>query len=433
VTRKLSFKDELRREDRKVVFMKKHFLGKRMKIFLALLIFLNSFLALSAGLPASCDTPGELLSTDVNVKDFTKICTQLIHEDTGCKKLKPEKRMSCDRRDKNEVLSSAALAEKAGQCVKGFVVDSMVDLAKFIFELVRAMSQSNLNSTAALIRFLVDPEFREHTIATTKTTASVGSKMGMAFLNSSSLYVARELPRNLRNHPFNPLEAIGETLRAPLIKFLTDSVQTIAAYYIPQYQCMNGVAKLQTICTTLGSFLMPPVFMVTFLKSGFQGLRLLKEGSQALKVAQVERKFAAANEVREAVSVASKTKDAKDVKPVSQIILREAKPRGPSVAKPVTLPTLPKPIEEHSADELVALARSQKVEEKAVMSKDPLSRFLEYRQDPEYASLFNGERLYPQQHWDMAIVLRDMEKRHPEMGKSEIRKKVEGFMNSCSI
>ena len=305
-----------------------------MRIFLALVLLLNSYIAvggtgidgLIAPVPndceayaksldggrgpaaaAQCRTPQQLMSVNLNNRDFSRICRTIRDQDEGCKKLKPEKRMSCNAKRENQILSSADLLSKAGQCAKGSLWDSMVDLGKFIWDIIKTLVGAQVKSVTGMIRFLSDSDYRQRTIASAQSAAHSGSRLGKAFLNSAGLYFAREFPRNLRKHPFNPMMAIGETLLRPLMKFVTESVQAIAAYYIPQYQCMNGTAKLYTICRVLGDFIMPPAFMFTFLKSGIRGLQALRRGAQAAKIARVERRFKEANEVREVARTVRRT------------------------------------------------------------------------------------------------------------------------------
>jgi hypothetical protein len=446
-------------------------------IILALTILLQSFTAFAASgrSPASCTTPADLMTSGFQGKDFTKICKRLVEQDPGCKKLKAEKRMNCSSRAANNLLSSNDLTERIGQCIKGFAWDSMVDLAKFVIELIKTMVGAQVSTMTGMFKFLSDSEYREKTMAAAKHGAGSGYKLAKAFLNSASLYFAREFPRNLKRSPFNPMLAVGETLFKPLMNFLTESVQQIAAYYIPQYQCMNGTAKLYTVCRTMGEFIMPPTILFTFLKSGVNGLRLLKTGADAAKISRVERRFSEANELREATVVVKRTPDKRadriliDQAPKSQARAKPtpkpvAKKRSPAEVhpqKPAPASPLPKTIEAHTADELIELARSERAdipaapaptkpvlssEEKAAElardahvedlianTEDLPSLIVKYAQDPEYSSLFKAEKMYPEQSRDLAIVIADIERRSPQMPKSKVRESVEEFLKTCEV
>lgn len=373
-----------------------------MRIFLAFVLLLNSYIAvggtgidgliapvpndckayaktLSGGRgPAAapqCQTPEQLMSVNLNNRDFTRICKTIRDQDAGCKKLKPEKRMSCNAKRENQILSSADLLQKAGQCAKGFLWDSMVDLGKFIWDIIKMLAGAQVKTVTGMIKFLTDSDYREKTLAAAGNAANAGSRLGKAFLNSAGLYFAREFPRNLAKHPFNPLAAIGATLFNPLMKFMTEAVQQIAAHYIPQYQCMNGTAKLYTICRVLGDFIMPPLIMFTFLKSGIRGLQALRRGSQAVRISRVERRFAEANELRQVAQQARRVPAPSRITVDNARVPRvrrtpaPAPVRTPRPAPHIVHPRRPappqplvKPIEEHSADELIEFARSERID-----------------------------------------------------------------------
>lgn len=337
-----------------------------------------------------CQTPSQLMSVNLNNRDFTRICRNIVAQDEGCKKLKPEKRMSCNAKRENQILSSADLLSKAGQCAKGFLWDSMVDLGKFVLEIIKTLVKAQVNTVTGMIRFLSDSDYRQQTIASAKS----GSRMGIAFLNSAGLYFSREFSRNLAKNPLNPLAAIGETLLAPLMKFVTESVQSIAAHYIPQYQCMNGTAKLYTICRVLGDFIMPPAFMFTFLKFGVRGLATIAR-TQGLKISRVRARFAEANELarvarptRITVDNARRADRAQQIRrtPAPPQAARQVHPPRPQPAAP-----LARPIEQHSADELVEIARSE-VSETAALNRAEAARIqtANLMNTDEYKNLLAG-------------------------------------------
>ena len=450
-----------------------------MKIFLAFVLILNSFTALAApGLAANCDTPQELITSNVDTKDFSRICNLLIKQDEGCKKLQPEKRMSCNSKNDNKILSSHAIGQKVAQCLKGFFYDSMKELVLFVFDIIKLLVKVNINSAVGMYKFLSDSDYREKTMASANNAAHQGSRLGKAFLNSASLYFAREFPRNLKKHPFNPMLALGETLVKPLMNFMVESVQALAAHLVPQYQCMNGVAKLHTLCKLGGDIVMPPLILFTFLKSGVKGVQALKNGSQAAKIARFEKRFADANMVRPKAAglTVQGSKPVVKVAPKAALAVPKAKrPAEASVsqvpkvkAKPKASPLETKPIEELTPDELVDVGRTEiaiaKEEELAGATdevltparspadevaaraaddaevqklinenKDAPALIVKYRQDPEYAELFQGEKIYPEFHRDIALVIKDIQKRNPGMSKSSVRIEVDKYVNTCKI
>lgn len=335
-----------------------------------------------------CTTASQLMSSNANGAEFTRICQRIVQQDPGCQRLAPEKRMHCSARRENLLMSSSDFLTRAGQCIKGFAWDSMVDLGKFVIDLVKMLVSAQINSYTAMYRFLTDSTYRENAIRAANNAANSGSRLAMSFLRSSAQYFAREFPRNLAKHPFNPLMALGETLLRPLMEMMTEAVQQIAAYYIPQYQCMNGVAKLYTICRTLGDFIMPPAFVFSWLKYGVRGLATMAR-TAGPTIARVLGRFREANEVRvaartgEAARTARVATDARASRitvdraahPPRRVTRAEPAPRPPQRITPseTVHPRTPRspapiarPIEEHSADDLVELARSEQAETAAL-------------------------------------------------------------------
>lgn len=353
---------------------------------------------------AQCTTASQLMSLNLNNGDFNRICRRIVQDDPGCKKLKPEKRMRCSSKRENQILSGADLGNKLFQCAKGMIWDSMYDLGKFIFELIKIYVKGQVNSVTGMVRFLTDSSFRQRTIAQASSAAHAGSRLGRAFLNQSMAYVARELPRNMARHPFNPLMAVGKTLLNPLINFITESVQQMAAHYVPQYQCMNGAAKLYTFCRIFGEFVMPPAFLFAYLKFGVRGLQTLAR-TQAAKIGRVRARFAQANEgvvaaVREAPRPAPRVRQQTPPPRQDRIVADQrlrSRPRSQRPPRPAPAPArtvaeqaqrhpprpapaapLARPIEEHHADELIEVARSERAEA-AIVEAPPVTSIDEYK------------------------------------------------------
>ncbi len=327
-----------------------------------------------ASAPA-CTTPSQLMSVNVSNSDFSRICQRMVAQDPGCQRLKPEKRMSCSGKRENMIMSSANLLPKIGQCLKGLLWDSMVDLGKFILDIIKFLVKAQVNSLVGMVRFLTDSTYREQTIAATQNAANTGSRLGMSFLRSSGAYFAREYPRNLARHPFSPMLAVGETLMNPLMKLITESVESIVNYYVPQYQCMNGTAKLYTICKTVGDFVMPPAFMFAFLKNGVRGLQLL---ANTAKVANARRRFSALNEISDVLR-ASRRIEAPPRITLAPPVRRLPAPHHPVApvhppGHPARIhPPRPRPVAElpttplrrQSPDDLIEVARSHRAENAA--------------------------------------------------------------------
>jgi hypothetical protein len=261
-------------------------------------MFLLSYAAFGKPTAPACQTAGQLMDLNLSTPRFTQICRTIVDSDPACKKIAPAKRMNCSGKASNEILSSSNLALKAFSCVKGFVWDSMIELGKFVIDLVKSFVQFQVKSYSDMYKILTDSQFRARAIQKAQHSGSKAGKLASAFLNSSAQYFAREFSRNLARHPLNPVQAVGETLLKPLLSFLSEAVQSIIAEYVPQYQCMNGPAKLQTLCKIAGDFIMPPAFVLGFMKTGARGLALLAR-THPRQLANFRKKFALMNEVKE--------------------------------------------------------------------------------------------------------------------------------------
>jgi hypothetical protein len=247
-----------------------------MKIILLFILFLNVSWA-----NEKCTTASELMSSTFSGGEFTKICKNIVESDPGCKQIKPEKRMSCDVKSENEILSSKNLLGKVGACLKGFLWDSMVELGKFVIDLIKLLVGASIDSVSSMIKFMTDSDYREKALSDSKLMASKTGKMARAFLNSSAMYFSREFSKNLAKNPLNPILAVGETLLKPLLTFMSQAVESIIDHFVPQYQCMNGAAKLNTICKLAGDIVMPPAIMFAWLKGGVGALKLLEKSKGA--------------------------------------------------------------------------------------------------------------------------------------------------------
>lgn len=281
-----------------------------------------------------CRTAGQLMDLNVAAPRFTAICRDIVNSDPACRKIQPEKRMNCSSKANNEILSSADLGSKVFQCLKGFIWDSMYELGKFVVDLVKAFVGFEVRTYTDMFHMLTDSEFRARKIREAQVNAGKAGRFASAFLNSSAQYFAREFPRNMTRHPFDPVAALGETLFRPLMTFLTDAVQSIISEYVPQYQCMNGPAKLHTLCKLAGDFLMPPAFVFSWMKFGTRGLMQLAR-TAGPKIAKLRNEFRAMNEVREAAAVERRAITvAEDAHPRPPHRAETPAPRRPEIPEP---------------------------------------------------------------------------------------------------
>lgn len=263
---------------------------KTITLILILVLSLTNFVHAQE----SCSTAGQLM--ELPIENFKKLCDGVLKQDPACKKIKPEKRMTCSSKEENEILSSSDLGAKAFGCIKGFVWDSMVELGKFIIELIEGLVGLQVKSMVGMYKFMTDSDYREQLIANSKTNTTKAGKLGAAFLKSSGQYFAREFPKNAQKHPLNPMLALGETLLKPISELFAKAAESIIAEYVPQYECMNGPAKLHTLCKVAGEIIMPPAFVLGFMKYGIKGLKTLAK-TQAAKISKLKSEFSSINEI----------------------------------------------------------------------------------------------------------------------------------------
>jgi hypothetical protein len=325
----------------------------------------------------NCSTAGELAELNVSAKQFSPICKKIVASDPGCLKLAPEKRMSCSSKADNAIFSSSTVGAKFFQCIKGFVWDSMKELGEFIVELIKTLIGFQIKSTKAIFSFLIDSEYREKAIKGMEKSATKASRLATAFLNSSAQYFSREFTKNLAKHPFNPTLALGETLYKPVAEFISNSVQSLMAEHVPQYQCMNGASKLHTFCKLAGDFIMPPAFLLGAIKYGVKGVQGF---AASAKIANFKKAFSAMNEVKDVAATAEKIKPAAIViKSNEALAVRANKAEARVKGK----------IQKAKDDELADIARAsraQSVEKEAASAQKALPA-PEVQVDPKVSSL----------------------------------------------
>lgn len=248
-----------------------------------LFLLMLSFILMQTELNAQelkCETAGELMSSNASLQEFQTICQHLVNSDPACLRIVPENRLNCDKgQDSNRLLSSEDILSKVGQCLKGFLWDSLADLGGMIVDIISTLVDVQVKSVKSMAKFLVDDDFRNDALKKLQKSGGEGSKLAMDFLRMASAYFSQEFTRNLYDNDFNLMAALGKTLFEPLVKMLTNAVEGIAHHYISEYQCLNGVAKSNTICKAVGSLVMPPTAIFAFLKGGKAALVALEATS----------------------------------------------------------------------------------------------------------------------------------------------------------
>lgn len=274
-------------------------------LFILLFVFSFSSWAQPLTLDPTCTTPGDLVSSSVSLPEFQFVCQHLVNTDPACLRIAPENKMNCEKgQAANRLLSSEDILSKVGQCIKGFLWDSLADLGNMIVDLISTLVDVNVKSYTAMAKFLVDDDFRNESIAKLKKGGGEGSKLAMDFIRMAAAYFSQEFPRNLSDSYYNPAVALGKTLFEPLVKMLSQAVEGIAQHYISEYNCLNGVAKSNTICKAVGSLIMPPTAIFAFLKGGKAALVALEateKGAAAVKASRMS--FAQMNHLKAAAKL----------------------------------------------------------------------------------------------------------------------------------
>lgn len=273
-----------------------------------LFLFILSFIILQRELKAqelNCATAADLMSSNVSLQDFQTICQQLVNSDPACLRIIPENRLNCDKgQESNRLLSSEEILGKVGQCLKGFLWDSLADLGGMIVDIISTLVDVQVKSVKSMAKFLVDDDFRNDALNKLQKSGGEGSKLAMDFLRMASAYFSQEFTRNLYDNDFDLMAALGKTLFEPLVKMLTNAVEGIAHHYISEYQCLNGVAKSNTICKAVGSLVMPPTAIFAFLKGGRAALVALEATSAGKTAVMTSRaSFSKLNHLKAAANL----------------------------------------------------------------------------------------------------------------------------------
>lgn len=250
-----------------------------MKFIILLLLFIGCLSqAIADEIP--CPLPQDIVSSNLSVSDFRDICNEIVDKDPGCLSIKPElrkeKMMNCDAGpEANRLLSSDSLAAKAWECVVG-VWDSVVDIGKFIVELISNLVDSRIKNITDLYKFMADEKFRTEALAKLDKAPGENMKVVGSFLRMTAAYFAQEFNKNMKDSYYNPVLAVPKTLLGPLVKFVAQTAEGMVDSYMKEYHCLNGPAKAASICPIITSVLVPPAALFAYLKGGKAALLMMK-------------------------------------------------------------------------------------------------------------------------------------------------------------
>lgn len=208
--------------------------------------------------------------------NFRALCQAAIQCDPACQGIEPSKLINCSStQEANMLMNTENIGRRFLSCARAFFVDSMVDLANTIINLIKSLLGAAVDSAAKIVRFMTDSDYRTSVMS----RGSQVSGLAGAFLTSSVRNFGTEYSRNFRAAVGRvgitqaPLAALGETLVRPFIKMVTDLMSQIAHNQISQFRCLNSAAKQDAICAMAGGLIMPPTVLFGLLKTGINGVR----------------------------------------------------------------------------------------------------------------------------------------------------------------
>lgn len=243
-----------------------------------LFVILLAFMVFTQNVIAECYPIRRIMEPAARA-NFQNLCRAAVQCDPACKNIEPSKLINCSStQDSNKLLASGNIGRKILSCAKAFFVDSMVDLANMIIDLIKMLVGSQINTYRNIYKFMTDSEFRQQSLS----RSSQMSGVARAFLNSSTRNFATEYSKNFRSAVSRvgylnaPLAALGATLMEPFLNMVVNLLSDIAHSQITQFKCLNSKAKLDAICSLAGSLIMPPVVFFSLLKAGVAGLRSVR-------------------------------------------------------------------------------------------------------------------------------------------------------------
>jgi len=233
----------------------------------------------------TCYTPASRIMLPSMERQFSDLCDITIQRDPGCQGIEESKRLRCNETQRqNRAWSGHQPGQRLLSCVRRIATD-MLQLGDMIMKLIKFLVGSFIRNHLDMISFMTDANFRAESLRRSGNQ----SRMMMAFLNGATRNFAREFPINYRAEQSrhgafdvggNSLRALGTTLLAPFLKMVTDSVTAIAQSQIEQFQCLNGQAKWDAICSMAAGFILPPAAIFGFLKYGIAGIKAVAVSKQ---------------------------------------------------------------------------------------------------------------------------------------------------------
>ena len=243
-----------------------------------LFVFILAFMVFTQNVIAECYPIRRIMEPAARA-NFQNLCRAAVQCDPACQNIEPAKLINCSgTQDSNKLLAGGDVGRRILSCARAFFVDSMVDLANMVIDLIKMLVGAQVNSFRNIYKFMTDPEFRQRALARNNQMSGAAR----AFLQSSTRNFAREYSRNFSRavdrvgYLNAPLAALGETLIRPFLTMVVDLISGIAESQISQFRCLNSRAKLDAICSFAGSIIMPPAVFFSLLRAGVAGVRSVR-------------------------------------------------------------------------------------------------------------------------------------------------------------
>lgn len=241
----------------------------------------------------TCYVPATRIMDPSMASQFRQLCDRTIQRDPACEGIEESKLLNCEETQAQNKLVGDLNFRAFLSCARGFLFDSMADLANMVIDLIKFLVGTAIRNAIDLTRFMLDENFRAQTLR----SSGKQSRMVMAFLGGAVRNFANEYPQNLRAEqarngmfdPTNMLRALGTTLLKPLMTMMTDAVTAIAQSQLNQFNCLNRDARIRSVCAMVGGFVLPPAAIFGFLKFGVQGIKAVAASKRGMSFMDAAR------------------------------------------------------------------------------------------------------------------------------------------------
>ncbi|MCE3012461.1 MAG: hypothetical protein LW878_05280, partial [Proteobacteria bacterium] len=159
-----------------------------------LFVILLSFMIFTQNVIADCYPIRRILEPAARA-NFQNLCRAAVQCDPACQNIEPAKLINCSgTQDSNKLLASGNIGRRILSCARAFFVDSMVDLANMVIDLIKMLVGAQMNSFRNIYKFMTDSEFRQQSLARNNQMSGAAR----AFLSCATRNFATEYSKNFR-------------------------------------------------------------------------------------------------------------------------------------------------------------------------------------------------------------------------------------------